>query len=55
MTPITRRAALGRLGGILVAALTGAWRLATPRAAAAETVSCLLTPEQTEGPYYIAM
>ena len=54
MPQLTRKAALVRLGGFLVAALTGAWRLATPRSAAAETVSCLLTPEQTEGPYYIA-
>jgi protocatechuate 3,4-dioxygenase beta subunit len=54
MTQLTRRAALGRLGGFLVAGLAGAWRLATPRAAAAGTVSCLLTPEQTQGPYYIA-
>ena len=59
MTPdtdsITRRGALVRLGGLLAAAfgVTG-WKLASPHAASAEVVSCLLTPEQTEGPYYIA-
>src|SRR5258708_5809896 len=55
MAPITRRDALVRLGGLLVAALTAAgWRLGSPHRASAETVSCVLTPEQTEGPYYIA-
>jgi protocatechuate 3,4-dioxygenase beta subunit len=55
---ITRRSALVRLGGLLATALTAAgWKLTTPHdatAAPAEMVSCLLTPEQTEGPYYIA-
>jgi protocatechuate 3,4-dioxygenase beta subunit len=55
MAPITRRDALVRLGGLFVATLTAAgWRLSSPRGASAETVSCVLTPEQTEGPYYIA-
>ncbi len=51
--PITRRGLLVRLGGLLAAAAgIGAWR--TGSAPAASTVSCVLTPEQTEGPYYIA-
>jgi protocatechuate 3,4-dioxygenase beta subunit len=57
-TTISRRSALVRLGGFLTTALAAAgWKLASPRSATAtptETVSCLLTPEQTEGPYYIA-
>lgn len=59
MTPdtdsITRRSALVRLGGFLAAAFgVAGWKLTSPHAAGAEVVSCLLTPEQTEGPYYIA-
>ena len=54
MTPITRRTALVRLGGLCAAVLTAGWRLTAPRSASAETVACVLTPEQTEGPYYIA-
>jgi protocatechuate 3,4-dioxygenase beta subunit len=50
---LTRRASLARLGGLLAGLLlAGAWR---PRTApAADAVACVLTPEQTEGPYYIA-
>jgi protocatechuate 3,4-dioxygenase beta subunit len=57
---VTRRSLL-RLGGLAAAALgTGAWKSGAESAsggpAAVETgaVSCVLTPEQTEGPYYIA-
>ena len=50
--PVTRRDSLIRLGGFAVTAL-GLGRLEAARADAA-TVSCILTPEQTEGPYYIA-
>jgi protocatechuate 3,4-dioxygenase beta subunit len=50
--PVTRRDSLIRLGGFAVTAL-GLGRLETAQADAA-TVSCILTPEQTEGPYYIA-
>jgi protocatechuate 3,4-dioxygenase beta subunit len=50
--PVTRRDSLIRLGGFAVTAL-GLGGLEAPRADAA-TVSCILTPEQTEGPYYIA-
>ena len=52
---ITRRSALVRLGGLLATAFAAAgWRLTAPHDASADTVSCLLAPEQTEGPYYIA-
>ena len=57
-TPITRRNAVVRLGGLVLAAVTATgWKLGKPQdaaAAAATTASCVLTPEQTEGPYYIA-
>ena len=57
---LTRRSSLLRLGGFVAAALgAGAWKTAEsdgagPAAVAAGAVSCILTPEQTEGPYYIA-
>jgi len=59
---LTRRASLARLGGLLAAALTaGGWRAQEaasegvgPAGVASGGVSCVLTPEQTEGPYYIA-
>jgi protocatechuate 3,4-dioxygenase beta subunit len=52
------RGSLLRLGGVIAAAagldaLKGGW-LADDSAHAADTVTCVLTPEQTEGPYYIA-
>jgi protocatechuate 3,4-dioxygenase beta subunit len=50
--PLTRRDSLIRLGGFAVTAL-GVRGLDAP-AAEATGVSCILTPEQTEGPYYIA-
>jgi protocatechuate 3,4-dioxygenase beta subunit len=56
--PITRRGSLARLGGLVVAA-AGAGSLLTGPAEggnkAIETgaVQCVLTPELTEGPYYI--
>ena len=40
------------LGGAVVAAL-GLIGLERPRGSEAESLSCILTPEQTEGPYYI--
>jgi len=49
---ITRRDSLLRLGGFAVAAL-GLRGLEVAPADAA-SVACVLTPEQTEGPYYIA-
>ena len=49
---LTRGGLLARLGGLLAAASgVGAWRASS--APAAGTVSCVLTPEMTEGPYYI--
>jgi protocatechuate 3,4-dioxygenase beta subunit len=48
--PLTRRA---WLGGAVVTAL-GLAGLERPRKTGAASVSCILTPEQTEGPYYIA-
>ena len=61
----TRRGSLLSLGGLLASGLGGlAWKATTaeeaeaggvgPAAVAAGLVTCILTPEQTEGPYYIA-
>jgi protocatechuate 3,4-dioxygenase beta subunit len=58
-TPITRRRTLLGLAG-LIAGGAGAWKLDTadaaggPAAVASGLVTCVLTPELTEGPYYIA-
>ena len=61
--PITRRKSLLTIGGALGTALTGgALRAATaggatgsgPAAVANGAVKCVLTPELTEGPYYVA-
>ena len=56
---LTRRGSLVRLGGLVVGAV-GATGLKTassegagPAAVASGALSCVLTPEQTEGPYYI--
>jgi protocatechuate 3,4-dioxygenase beta subunit len=57
---LTRRGSLVRLGGFLVSSLGAAGLKidssegAGPAAVASGAVSCVLTPEQTEGPYYIA-
>jgi len=53
---LTRRGTLARLGGLLAAALgLGAWEAGDgPAGVASGAVRCVLTPEQTEGPYYIA-
>jgi len=61
----TRRSSLLALGGLLASGLGGvaAWKTVSPddadagigpAAVAAGLVTCILTPEQTEGPYYIA-
>jgi protocatechuate 3,4-dioxygenase beta subunit len=56
---VTRRETLVRFGGLLGALLgAGSWKAADsasagPAAVASGAVSCVLTPEQTEGPYYI--
>src|SRR5437868_1621090 len=58
--PMTRRGSLARLGGLALAAAGGSALLGATRAEggnkAVETgaVQCVLTPELTEGPYYIA-
>ena len=49
---LTRRESLARLGGFALTALGLAGLEA--RGTDAASVSCILTPEQTEGPYYIA-
>jgi protocatechuate 3,4-dioxygenase beta subunit len=56
-TKLTRRGSIVGFGGFLLG-LFG-WRVATsdsagPAAVASGAVSCVLTPEQTEGPYYIS-
>ena len=57
---LTRRGSLVRLGGLLATGLGAAGLKidssegAGPAAVASGAVSCVLTPEQTEGPYYIA-
>jgi protocatechuate 3,4-dioxygenase beta subunit len=56
---LTRRGSLLQLGGFAAALLgAGEWKLqdadgAGPAAVASGAVKCVLTPEQTEGPYYI--
>jgi protocatechuate 3,4-dioxygenase beta subunit len=57
---LTRRGSLVRLGGALATALGAAGLKinssegAGPSAVASGAVTCVLAPEQTEGPYYIA-
>jgi protocatechuate 3,4-dioxygenase beta subunit len=57
---LTRRGSLVRLGGLLVTGLGAAGLKiessegAGPAAVASGALTCVLTPEQTEGPYYIA-
>jgi protocatechuate 3,4-dioxygenase beta subunit len=54
--PITRRASLLTLGGLAAGAL--GWEAdpagAGPDAVASGAISCVLTPEMTEGPYYVS-
>ena len=57
---ITRRGSLVRLGGFFATALAaGGWRAAAsespsgPAGVASGAVKCVLTPELTEGPYYL--
>jgi len=52
---IGRRALLKLLGLAGTALATGAWRMgSSTRSALTPAVRCVLSPEQTEGPYYIA-
>jgi hypothetical protein len=61
---LTRRGSLLQLGGVVAAALgAGAWKTGLfgdeaeagtgPAGVASGAISCVLAPEQTEGPYYI--
>ena len=64
---LTRRGSLAKLGGLAVTALAaGSWRIGVsetepeaatagdgPAGVASGAVTCVLAPEQTEGPYYI--
>jgi protocatechuate 3,4-dioxygenase beta subunit len=58
--PITRRDSLVRLAGLAAVAAGGAaWKTAEseaagPNAVASGLVTCVLSPEMTEGPYYVA-
>jgi hypothetical protein len=56
MERLTRRGSLVGFGGFVLGLL--GWKAqessAGPAAVASGAVSCVLTPEQTEGPYYIA-
>jgi len=58
-SPISRRSSLLKLGGLLAGAFGAAGLKidssdgAGPAGVASGAVSCVLTPEQTEGPYYI--
>ena len=58
--PITRRDSLVRLAGLAAVAAGGAaWKTAEseaagPKAVASGLVTCVLSPEMTEGPYYVA-
>jgi protocatechuate 3,4-dioxygenase beta subunit len=57
--PLTRRASLVRLGGLLAGATAvGGWQsveesAAGPGAVASGAVTCVLAPEQTAGPYHL--
>jgi protocatechuate 3,4-dioxygenase beta subunit len=58
---LTRRGAVVGLGGLFASLLSDRWasgagaaNVAGPAAVASGAVKCVLTPEQTEGPYYIA-
>ena len=58
MDQLTRRGSLVKLGGLLAARAGGGWKVAAsegagPAAVESGAVGCVLTPEQTEGPYYI--
>jgi protocatechuate 3,4-dioxygenase beta subunit len=59
---ITRRGSLAKFGGLLAGLVGGsAWEAVTadartdgPAAVASGAITCVLTPELTEGPYYLA-
>src|SRR6188508_3061120 len=61
---LTRRESLAKAGGLAALLTAGGWKLASgeddadaavgPAAVASGAISCVLAPEQTEGPYYVA-
>jgi protocatechuate 3,4-dioxygenase beta subunit len=51
MELLTRRQSLLRLGGLVATVAAGGWWARPSKGA--DAVACVLTPEQTEGPYYI--
>src|SRR5439155_8607390 len=59
-TPITRRSSLLKLGGFLASAIAVGELTSEdaegsgPAGVASGAVTCVLTPELTEGPYYVA-
>src|SRR5919108_869467 len=59
MDRVTRGGSLVKAGGLLAGlAAAGGWKVASsegarPNAVESGAVGCVLTPEQTEGPYYI--
>jgi protocatechuate 3,4-dioxygenase beta subunit len=55
----TRRGALFGLGGLVAAAVSGAWKADAfgrggPSGVASGEITCVLAPEQTEGPFYVS-
>src|ERR1700704_2819176 len=54
---LTRRSLLYRAAGLAVAGSAAAWQVeeagAGPKAVASGAVTCILSPEMTEGPYYL--
>jgi protocatechuate 3,4-dioxygenase beta subunit len=61
---LTRRGSLAKLGGLVVATVAaGGWKVASsesatkagagPAGVVSGAVTCVLAPEQTEGPYYV--
>ena len=50
---LSRREMLGLMGTVVTAALAGCGREGTATAAAPALPSCVVRPEQTEGPYFI--
>ncbi len=61
---LTRRESLAKAGGLAALLTAGGWKLASgeddadaavgPAAVASGAVTCVLAPEQTEGPYYVS-
>src|SRR5438093_3909909 len=59
METITRRGSLAKIGGFVISLVgAGGWLAGSaeggPAGVASGAVTCVLTPEMTEGPYYIS-